>query len=738
MSETIKKIDMFASPYQLKFKNRDTFPTVLGGFLTILIISLSFAVAISSGDKIYNRVKPQINRNLVYQNTAKNYSLLNEFLPFYFYLNFDFSYDPSYITFDLNTYQKVVITNSTTGLSVETKERVSIEWELCSDNLNYHLSRFNNNINNNNNNITTTLLSNNFLKGICIKDNEYNRKIVLGGHYSSEYFRSLYLTVLKCDNSTSTVTCQSNDKLSHVFKSISLNFNVVENLVNNEDFNNPFIANFYNTFVKLDSAFYVQTTSYFCPIEVISDIGLLFTQEVKDEKLTRDEITSYFSYQPSDNVLARWYVQLSTKIDKYNRYYMKLQELAALVGGIINVLLVVSYFFASVFNNYLREKTMINTFFKVNYNSFGNIMSKNAYKNYDNKRYGVNNNNNNNSSNKNRDRNGISNYIHSNNNNNNYNSNNCNGNANDNHENRDIVVIKKLNSNKSSNINSNINNINYINNKVNVNSHSNIKNHMNHMNILNNKLSLSFDNDLDEQELKGRISLFNNIDNSNKEKIRENHNKNIFSNINSSNDIVNNISNKNNIRGSSVNLSLNNSNVIKNNLNNSGNVLINNNQNKLKKNISNENNSNKGNKDIINNKANELFESEKSSMYAKYSNLLTFKKSIFCSKAIINLDDNKEIIDNKKNKHNKKKDLEDSKKEDFYFITYLDIIGIFLCSCFDNCKKKKKYHKLLNTYLMSIIDYEEIITETSIFKELRIMGYFSDNNKNTNNNNNNI
>lgn len=105
----------------------------------------------------------------------------------------------------------------------------------------------------------------------------------------------------------------------------------------------------------------------------------------------------------------------------------------------------------------------------------------------------------------------------------------------------------------------------------------------------------------------------------------------------------------------------------------------------------------------------------------KYNNLLSLRKSIL-NIDIKNSPDSKDIKENK----DSKKDAKLKKSKQLYFITYSDILGILLCPCSKKYSNKKKYHKLLNSYLVSIIDFEEIINETAIFKELRLLGYFTE------------
>lgn len=847
-----KKIDIFAHPYQLKFKNKEHFTTTLGGIFTLIIIGLAIAVALSSGDQIYKRSKPQVNRNLIYQLSADNVTL-TDFLPFYFYLETDKMYDKTISTISLKLYRRFQKYNNETKEYKATSERVDIDYEKCGDNLESNLNRFNNI---SKTNFTTTLLANNFKDSICIKDSKKNRELVIGGEYSSNYFGSLYIDIEKCSNSTTTdanndsVICSSNEVIDSTFKAINLKFNFLQYFANTDDYDNPFYIQHTNTYIKLDTNFFYQANTYFLPLKITSDVGLLFTDEISEVKFTMDTFISYATFLPANNLLVRWYVQFSNKIDSYTRYYMKLQELAALVGGITNVLMVISYFVTAIFNKYFLEMMMINTFFNYTFHN-ENRVGYNSYNKYSNFiDYNLN------------DSDSQSNNSSSINNHNKKE-------LNDNDMNKGIEIRQKID-------------LNSIKKKKNKNKteRSKEKRNTGYMDKIR-KLSLSFDNNIDENDLKRRISLFPTIQGvSNLQYFQQkilNNNKNCMENKgvirNKSSGKTNNINKSekvstmylNELSNNNVNSKVENINVISvfhhnqqkkksslifdnannnirvsneiildkrnsnnacsnssnslpsiNHINNSqNNLLLENNKKDLKSNelnvISESRNRNdicinkspvndnneininhnlidkimlnknqinntinnissypnnninnierkeneyhiRNNKNIItyNNNMNINMNNPNNSYNIKYTNLLTLKKSIFeqmnqMGDSIKKKNNNKnnefsQTSPNKllkastyvrskinKNGNDSSNDTSNCKYKEndyFYTLTYSEVTGIILCPCFNNYSRKKKYHKLLNSYLLTICDYEEIVTESAIFKELRQLGYF--------------
>lgn len=669
-----KKIDIFASHYQLKFKNEGVFQTKLGGLLTLIIAAISIAVAVSSGDRIYNRSRPQINRNLVQVNTADKIPLF-EFLPFYYYSISDKIFDESYVTLSMNSYNRIIKINETTGEKYDFSYRTKIDIERCSDNLEFQLSRFNLD----NHNFTDSLLSNYFEESICLSNTANNREIILGGEYTSGYFTSIYLEVSRCtSNVDSNVICQPNEIIDNEFKSSNFALFFINYLTDADQFDFPYYLKLDTANIKIDVSFYYHVSSYFYPIEIVSDTGLLFTSNKEISRYTVDRLLNIkSSFIPSDESLLKWYISIDTQIDTYHRYYMKLQELAAIVGGIVKVLMVISAFVCNYFSQYLQEELMINTFFSPN-----SIYSSNKFTSH---------------------------------------------------------------------------------NKYELDKH----------------IFLSFDGGINEHELKSKINLFqNNADSSqvksnNYIQTEKNNDKDLSSASLASKDED---SNKNKVPISHNNIVKNNylDNIINSEYkeykdkNKDNEEVIKKIIPKINNNINNINYMNNINDNFINNNAvnksyngsiknddnnnDNIFEIPKakcSTELGKHyirkrasSNLLVFKKSILFSSIPTNninkinelksLDkkDTKDNRDKKDRKTNPISNPTNPETNEFYSINYINIIGILLCPFIDTCNKRKKYHKLLKSYLLTILDFEEIITESSIFKELRLNGYFNKENKN--------
>lgn len=735
--ETFKNIDLFSAPFQLKFKGQENFPTCLGSILTIILICSTLAVGISSGNKIYNRSQPQVNKNTIYNTTAANHSLL-ETLPFYFYLESDYIFDQSYYRIELNKYEKHSKYNDTSQEYYSEIKRSLLDWEPCNDNIDYHVNRFNKI---SNKDFTENVYLNNITKSICIKDSETNRDTLVGGEYNSDFFSSIYLDVYKCkDSSGSNIVCKSEEEIDNDISAKNFRLNYASFAAETDNYTYPFDTTFSSQYVKLDSSFNFQINSYLYEIEVKSDSGLLYFYNRIDKKLTMSQYTtSHSNFLPKDNLIVRWYVNMNNQIDIYTRVYTKILEVAALLGGVINILMVISYFLTSIFNKYFREEAMINTFFS------SDILTKLTKKT------------------------DLSSFIS----------------FDDKLSDHELKIkIKMYNEQWISSLKAKINNKSSrkatpINSCIFDNKNEECSGYkkkeediftspskLSEVNKvirkkfkkLTKEISYSTNQDVIKQnsEMTLKFDIDNNINNTN---ITDNTNKTKKTNKTDKTDNNDNKEKKHRDRSKSRDKK-----DKKSKKNISDNEL--NEKNKKNEPNNNEINTINNNKLILNNISNNVscnINDEDASKVSNSMNLVYLKKSILTNSfykddsfisnvenSVIDENDNSKIskINNSSNsinnninnnyKNNNEDNIINIKNLDgsdnvlvtdrdkfFYKISYCDVLSIILCSCFERYNHKRRIHKLLNSYLLSIIDYEEIITETSIFKELRALGHFN-------------
>lgn len=362
-------LDIFASPVMIRFKNKNQFSSVLGGIFTVLISVCCIAFTITTGERIIKKTKPEVNYNLQYLESAENYTLGSNEFPFFFNIDSvasEYLKNNSYMTLTLNSYQKVAIFDLKTNTTALKSVRGKLEWELCSENYDYHINKFIVH----GYNFTETALNNGFLNGVCLKNNKANNEYVLGGLYGTTFFSNIYMELRSCVNNTSNVVCASEDSINNLLTRNNLQIRYIQYTSNTEDYEYPFFTTMQSYYVKLDLSFFIQTDIYFIPIEIHSDIGFIFEHIIKQKKWNFYEYREQRVYAGNSNsddeyagLILRMYINIGLNKEKTSRYYMKAQELAALVGGIIKVLMVAAFLVNQFFNRFLLDEEMINTFF---------------------------------------------------------------------------------------------------------------------------------------------------------------------------------------------------------------------------------------------------------------------------------------------------------------------------------------------------------------------------------------
>lgn len=721
----LKSLDIFATKVELRFKTKTQFSTYLGLIFSIGIYITCVIFTISTGDKLFKRTKPTITNNLLVLSTADNYTLSSNQFPFFFsfgtltgdLLN---NIGNKYIQLHVKHYQKIPVFDEKTKTTELKSIRKELDWEPCNNNLTHYLSQY---VLSPTKNFTETALNNNLKDSISLLTNTTNNNITLGGVYGSEFFSNIYLEISKCDNKTSEVQCATEEEISNKISDQNIQLNYIQHTSNTENYTDPYYTALLNYYTKIDSNFFIQTDVYFIPIETISDIGLFFENYKVDKKWTyyssREQRLFTYLNNSFGSLVIRMYLNIGLNRTKIIRYYMKAQELAALVGGIIKMLMIVAAVINGFFSKFLFDEALINTFFvegkmesdgnNIIAHDKNNSIRKNLTNiNKNNQVSHLNSNNINNSENikriKSCNDNSINKkdtYIDSslwelrNNANNNLNKNGISsGDISSNTRNskviNDNVINKVIGENKTSTnqLSNDIENKYSTYNPISNYSNSQIyssetildkKSHqkaLSDLDYYNNKAMYKSNTDI-------KFCQINNTNSSIKEQLDEK--KNTIYNKTKTNNIIN-INNSSDMKESDKQ---------KDDDNNSDNSVINN-----KSSNDNSNSNSKGNSsNIIKNNPS----IQRKSILNRGS--LTLRKSIA----------NLSKIDITNLSSGKYKDHSINIKE-FYHINYFQIIGISICPCINYFNKIKQKHEAYTKELYSISDLEEIVNEVALSK----------------------
>lgn len=352
----LKKIDIFYTPVKLKFKNHESYASILGGLLTILLTFITIALLVATGDNLYNRKNPSVNQQLLRFKNGKRITLNQEKIMIAFSFHSDYVneiMDPR--NFELNIYHYNKTSESNSHSTSEVK-RISQGIVKCVDKPNF-ISKFAQFIN-----LTSVLHENDFSKWLCLTDDTENT--LIGGEYQSNFFSNIYFEAKYCQSSINNY-CNNIENAKKFIRNTNVNMHYIDSEINWNNYTHPFNNSFLNSFfTKIDPILFVQTDIYFTEMEMITDAGLVFKSENREPQRIWT-LSNYKEMRLSteDSLLLRLYINSGFQKNLTKRIYMKLQELLAFVGGFSKAVMVVSTIICEYFNQYLFDEEMINTFF---------------------------------------------------------------------------------------------------------------------------------------------------------------------------------------------------------------------------------------------------------------------------------------------------------------------------------------------------------------------------------------
>lgn len=354
-----KSIDIFYQTYKLSIAKKDIIQSNLGSILTIIVILSSVGLLISQAQNLLYKTKVNVNLDKIYDfnpDTVK----VNEDMFTVFSYNLQnsnkFLLNKSYFNISIvNYYQTRGYDNN--GKAYVNVSRLPIDWELCGNNLTKHQNKFNKH-----GNFTEILQSKAFESHICI----LNDSVLIGGEYNSPLFSNILFEITRCKNTTfNNSTCKPDAEITSSISGVNFEVNYIDNTVRSNNHSDPFQAFFNNYYIKLDPTIFQTVDIYFSKIEIFSDDGWIFEGFNYLDRYSFDYFREISILKPTDSKILRIYINISKNRYLYKRYYTKVQDLAALMGGMFKALSLISLIILYFFNRYKYDELLINQLYDI-------------------------------------------------------------------------------------------------------------------------------------------------------------------------------------------------------------------------------------------------------------------------------------------------------------------------------------------------------------------------------------
>ena len=344
-------IDLFGHSPSFIIDNNLQYKTFFGGFLSLIAIIISIITTIVFSKELFLKKSPSVNLN-----TESN---LNPEILYYFD-NFEFIIgvqNESYtVTIDHSLFTaKGFIFNTTVNETGVFNSVFEIDLQPCNlalrNSPNYDIFK-----------------KYNLENFYCISKNQskFNlNDIYLKDFWGNNGFQMLQVKFYECKNTTKSQKCATKERIFNALSHTEISIYITDNYIRSNNYKNPFQRGVREIFSEASINFLVSITQFYHHVQIISDNGLMFSTKSKINGFKKDELTKDINYNRTSDNFATLTLQLNNYIEKYQRKYYKIQDLAAQVGGVFNIIMIICVFIIKLYEENYYFEYLINKYFEV-------------------------------------------------------------------------------------------------------------------------------------------------------------------------------------------------------------------------------------------------------------------------------------------------------------------------------------------------------------------------------------
>lgn len=343
-----EQFDFFGDQISFTYKNNQKFKSSLGGVVTLILGVLTILLLYGLGQNFFKRQNPRFVKEDIFVKNSTMMPINNSNFPIAFKIeNGSGGKIPK-----TNLYLKMSSEETTKKLKEDLMEYESvysmpINLKPCTEDLFDNKEVFD---------------KYNFRDYECPIMNE-----TIGGSYTENTIKYLYVTVNLCrknfDEEINDFCDDENNTISlldqgNIYLSTLLQFPLIQPSNYTTGIKQDFVLHYFVISNKiLKSVFY-----FFKKIKLISDYGWLIEDKMQEETFGYSYKENDASFKDinynDDGVLAWLTINIEKDTVQYIREYEKISNLAANVGGILKIFLVIGASFVSLYNQ-LKFKSQI-------------------------------------------------------------------------------------------------------------------------------------------------------------------------------------------------------------------------------------------------------------------------------------------------------------------------------------------------------------------------------------------
>lgn len=343
--EIIKQCDYCSIGPELRLENSKIKKSFLGGLLSIIIGLLIVFLTIYLGIDIIYKENPNI---LVIEENIKE-PIFYEFNSSNFFIGYRFAYKDISTVPDFDTYFDIKFYSYYQDNSDVTNVTVQFNKTKCSEYKNYYNELLERQVNSFN----------------CPSDFDI-KNLTLGGTESNLNSSRLWFEVYPCNNETKIEkTCKSNREREQLLEE-GLYFVLLyrDYLINMKNSSHPISYFHVPLIIPLSNTFAKEMSINYKNILIKTDIGFMLEDLRLDTTIKfNQEKVEYLDNSKKNLPFLMMKIGVNTERLVYERKYLKVQELAASVGGLAKFLMVCATVLIYKINNKQINLTIMNELF---------------------------------------------------------------------------------------------------------------------------------------------------------------------------------------------------------------------------------------------------------------------------------------------------------------------------------------------------------------------------------------
>ena len=349
----ILKVDSFGTIMTFYLRGFKDYRSNLGGFVTLLIYIISFAFAVYFAQEFWEKSTPTISTSLTINSNPSKLNYPNDI---FFMIGLSIDSSP----FLNEKFYRPIGQIKTKINGTETFLTKNLSLETCNNIFNENYKYYDSIKHLNLSNFYCLSLDKNKNNGI------EQEELFINEFWGNDGFQMIQIKLYNCSTlAQKEDECESNDLILEKLKSAIVTYYSLNNYIDTNNYKNPYVKGIEDNFYYVSHKKSYSVTQYLKHVEIHSDIGLIFKEEEINGDNEVDSMVEYSEIDPDDGKLFTITIQLTNKIEIYNRSYYKIQDLGADVGAIYGVLHMV---FGIIFQYYNTSKffvNIINNFFMI-------------------------------------------------------------------------------------------------------------------------------------------------------------------------------------------------------------------------------------------------------------------------------------------------------------------------------------------------------------------------------------